>query len=107
MSEIEETDSPAEREQTELEALTDLLSSDGWLRFQAFIEQEWGAEAYARKIDQAIVAAKNAGHSAEGDICEIGAAARAVRIAAQWPAKRLAEIRGSRRKATGLFRRRA
>lgn len=90
----------------EPDALQALLASDGWQLFQAFLEQEWGATAYARKIDHAITAAKQARDSAEGDICELGAACRAVRLAAQWPTQRLAALQGAKPASSGFLGRR-
>lgn len=80
----------------EEDALRTLLHSDGWALFVAHLEREWGAEAYARQIDAAIAKAKQNRDSAEGDIGELGAACRAVRVFIQWPTKRLAELQAKR-----------
>lgn len=88
----------------ELEALTALIESDGWTLLMAHLEKEWGATAYALKMDTAITTAKNNRESAEQDICELGAAVRAVRVFAQYPKTRLAQIKAERQKTTtGMF----
>jgi hypothetical protein len=87
----------------EEEALAAFLESDGWQFVQAHLDREWGPEAYARQIDAAIVKARAARDSAEQDIGELGAAARAVRLFAQWPAQRLAELKAERQKPAGRF----
>jgi hypothetical protein len=100
--EVEPSDSPAERDQTELEALTDLVASDGWQRYQAHVESEWGAEAYARQIDATIARAKHTGASVERELCELGAACRHVRLSVQWPLLRIAQLKQSK-KPVGRF----
>lgn len=86
----------------EREALTALLESDGWTLLKARLEQEWGAEAYARQIDQAIASAKANRDTAEGEISELGAACRAVRVFMQWPEKRVRELKGQQDKPKGM-----
>lgn len=82
----------------EEEALTALLESDGWALLMAHLDTEWGATAYAARIDQAIATAKANRDSAETDIGELGAACRAVRVFAQWPEKRRATLKATREK---------
>jgi hypothetical protein len=77
----------------EPEALADLLGSDGWQLLREHLETEWGAAAYARRMDGAIAAAKAANRSAEGDICELAAAVRAVQVFTQWPTERLRQLK--------------
>jgi len=76
----------------EQDALHALVTSDGWAFVLAHLEQEWGAQAYARRMDAAIVKAKQENRLAEGDICELSAAVRAVQIFAQWPSERLKQL---------------
>lgn len=87
----------------EQDALRALLESDGWTLLSAHLEREWGAEAYARQIDGAIAKARQARDSAEQDIGELGAAARAVRLFALWPTRRLAELKAEKPKPAGVF----
>lgn len=96
----------ADHEIDEREALTALLESDGWALLMRQLDQQYGAEAYARQIDGAIVEARKSGSSAEQDIGELGAACRAVRLFAQWPAKRLADLKRATDKPTGFLARR-
>jgi hypothetical protein len=107
--EHDEGDSPAERDQTELEALVDLVGSDGWLRYVAHVEGEWGADAYARKIDSTIATAKASGASVEQELCELGAACRHVRLSVKWPEGRIAQLKAGKPKSLNPFanRRRA
>lgn len=90
----------------EIRALTDLLESDGWALVLQAIEAEWGAEAYAARIDQALATARHERRSAEEDIGELGAAARAVKVLVKWPAERISQLRKSQEKPQGMFRRR-
>lgn len=90
----------------ELEALKALIESDGWALYQAHLEREWGPAAYAQRIDTAMASAKAARESAEQDLYELGAAARAVRIFASWPVKRIQDLRTKVEKPAGVFGRR-
>lgn len=92
----------------EEDALSALLVSDGWQLVMAHLEREWGAEAYARQIDAKIAEAKRNRDSAEGDIGELGAACRAVRLFMQWPVRRAAELKAQRerQKPQGFMARR-
>lgn len=102
MPDIDTSDSPAERDHSELEALVDLIGSDGWQRYVAHVDSEWGAVAYARKLDAAMATARSADRSAELDIYEIGAAMRAAQMAALWPITRIGQLR-EKKKPAGMF----
>lgn len=95
----------------EQEALVGLLESEGWELLMAHLEREWGSDAYAARMDKAIAEAKANRDTAEPAICELGAAVRAVRIFAQWPKTRVAQLKALKEKTTtaGIFsaRRRA
>lgn len=86
----------------EEDALRLLVTSEGWELLQGHLARDWGAEAYARQIDHLIAQAKISGHSVESDLCELGAAARAVRLFAQWPERRLAELSAAKDTAARL-----
>lgn len=95
------TEAPAERDSTELEALSELVTSDGWRLFRERIDAEWGSRAVMRQIDSAIVNSK--GEPVENDIREIAAAARKIQVAVQWPESRVKELKAKGREKPGMF----
>jgi hypothetical protein len=97
---------PGEGHSTEIEALADLIHSDGWTLFLAHIDAEWGPVAYARQIDKAIADGKQARFSQEEiaeSVSEIALAARKVQAMSQWPSRRLSELKAKAREKPGMF----
>ncbi len=97
----------AEEHDSEVDALSALLASDGWALLMAHVEKEWGPAAYAKKIDNAIATARTNGVPAEQDIGELGAAARHVRLMVQWPQEQVQKLTAKKPAGTRLFQRRA
>jgi hypothetical protein len=88
----------------EHDALADLIGSDGWRLYLAHIDAEWGPVAYARQIDAAIAEGKKnrlTGDEIAETVSEIAVAARKVQVAAQWPIRRLAELKAQQAKKIG------
>ena len=97
---------PADGHASEIEALADLIQSEGWTLFLAHIDAEWGPVAYARQIDKAIADGKLARFSSEEiaeSVSEIALAARKVQAAVQWPSRRLSELKAKAREKPGMF----
>jgi hypothetical protein len=92
---------PAEKEQTERDALAELVESDGWKLFLDHVETVWGAQAVMQQIDHTIVAGK--GDPVEHEIREIAAAARQIQVLAKWPGQRLSELKAKSRSKPGMF----
>ena len=83
--------------QHELDALRDLVQSDGWKRYREYIESEWGDSACIRKIDEALR------HTPAGDdaivdqtVLQIRASARQIMRVIEWPTERLQILRGQK-----------
>ncbi len=90
----------------EQDALKDLIHSDGWTVFLAHIEREWGAEAFARRVDAEVLAARK-GRASNDDIAEnvaeIAAVARHMRLLAQWPGQRVKALAVEKKQPAGIF----
>ena len=80
----------------ELDALADLVNSEGWAVFLAHVEAEYGAEAYAREMDTLVMAARAEDRSPEVDICALAAVVRKVQALKNWPAARLADLKAKK-----------
>lgn len=91
------SDSPVDTR--ELDDLQQLVQSEGFTRFQAHVEQEWGATAQVRQIDAALRELKPGEYDAElMTVSQIRAAAIQVQRIARWPVTRIAELKGAKPK---------
>lgn len=77
---------PSEERQT----LTDMLQSDGWRLFKAHIDQEFGADAYERTIDDAL--ADSPAEDERYRVARIRDTFKAARKAMRWPDERVREL---------------
>lgn len=80
--------------EAELEALKDLVASDGWQVLQEHLAQAWGPEAYERAIDGAL--AKDHDPSDEIAITRrIRDTFKGVRAEAAWVTTRIGELQAA------------
>lgn len=95
----EQDDSPAAHER---KALTDLLQSEGWKVFRAYVDREWGPAGYGWQMQDAIA------HIPQGPdrayelaaVAErVDAIAKAVNNLAVWPQERINELTTPRKAA--------
>jgi hypothetical protein len=99
---MQQTAEQYDREREDLEAL---VQSPGWARFIAHLNDEWGAAAYARKIEQAvssIPASAQAGDQARETVFQITAVRFALQNLSKWPLERVQRVREMSR--TGLVK---
>lgn len=77
--------------EAELQALKDLVASDGWQVVQAHVEQAWGDRACLDKIDEALAK----GTAIEDELAvtkRIRDTFRGVRAEAAWVRRRITEL---------------
>lgn len=84
------TDGELTPEQLEAQQLRELLASPGWLLFQQHVEQQWGAEAQLKMLDQAYGELKPGDTRGEKmTALQVRAAAKAVRLVMAYPSERI------------------
>jgi hypothetical protein len=83
----------SEPEGGELAALRDLVQSDGWTRFTAFVSETWGADATLRRIEAQVSAQALGDAAAVQDATQhVLSAAKAARALVAWPALRIEQL---------------
>lgn len=88
----------------ELTDLQQLIGSDGFKRFQAYIEQEWGAEAQMAKIDGVLKALTPGNVDGEyTTVSQVRAAAKQIQQLVRWPEQRIAQLRGDKPKVARVM----
>jgi hypothetical protein len=101
---MQQTAEQYDREREDLEAL---VQSPGWARFIAHLNDEWGAAAYARKIEQAVASipsSAHAGEQARETVFQITGIRKAMQTITKWPLERLERVRELTRTGTGLVK---
>jgi hypothetical protein len=92
-------DNPQDTDTRELTDLQELLRSDGFTRFRAHVEDEWGAVASIQRIDRALTELPPGDRDAEREtVLQIRAAARQIHALLQWPEERIAQLKGPKKK---------
>lgn len=79
-------------EPQEREDLEQLVSSPGWLRFLAYVKDQWGAVAYGRRLKQAVLDARSRHESAETAIMRVDSANDEVNKMLSWPGERVRDL---------------
>lgn len=79
----------------EQQALEDLLSHPGWQLFRGHIRKQWGPEAYARRLKNAVTQASAKNESVEAAIKAVDMANNEVDLLQAWPTMRLEQIANS------------
>lgn len=87
-----------ETAQKELEELEALVASEGWKRFLAHFEEEWGPVAYRQRVGQALSRVPRFNRDqqesdARDTVFQVEAAAREVERIVNWSAVRIKELR--------------
>lgn len=89
----------SETDARELDELQQFVASEGYQRFRAHVEQEWGDAAQVRKIDHALRELKPGDFDAEHmTVSQIRASAIHVQRVARWAEARIAQIKGAKPK---------
>jgi hypothetical protein len=99
---MQQTAEQYDREREDLEAL---VQSPGWARFIAHLNDEWGAAAYARKMEQAVAAIAAGPYAldqARDTVFQITGVRKAMQVISKWPLERLERVREMSR--TGLVK---
>lgn len=81
-------------EPSERDDLEQFLTSNGWLRFQAYAKTEWGAVAYAKKLKDAVVEAADKRTDPAQAVLRVNAAHDAVNDLMLWPVARAKTLQG-------------
>lgn len=82
-------------ENVELEALDQLVNSEGWKIFSSVISREWGSSegGGAVFVDQVTKAVQHTGPEATEHLRQIVAAQREIQRAMRWPLERIAALK--------------
>ncbi len=90
----------------ELADLQDLVRAEGFRRFQAHVEQEWGDAACIRKIDEVLRQLTPGDRPAEQEtVLQVRAAARQIQALVRWPEDRISQLQGQKPKAVSPLER--
>lgn len=82
-------------ESHERQALTDLLQSEGWKVFRAYLDKQWGPAGYGWQMQQALTEIPHGPERAYelATVAErVDAVARVVNDLAVWPQERIREL---------------
>lgn len=91
-----------------VEALTELLASDGWKLFQQAMAEQWGPSSQLRQIDRALEAIPPGDQEAVNQtVQQIRSSGNAINNALRWPSEQLQRLKATERKGFPGFRRRA
>lgn len=90
----------SETDPRELDDLQQLVASDGFKRFEAYLDQEWGDAAQVRKIDNALRELKPGDFDAEHmTVSQIRASAIHAQRLGRWPHSRIDQLKGAKSKS--------
>lgn len=90
-------------DRSDLDALKDLLDSDGWELFTKAAAEQWGAEACIRHIDAALASVDRGDFDAQREtVAQIRASARAVEALVQWPKLRMEQLMNTDKPVKGF-----
>lgn len=93
---------------TELDELTNGVTSGFWLRFKAHIEREWGpaGETYQQAVRNAVAGPLGSEVEAVQRLKVVAAVQKAMLDALQWPEHRIAQMRTQQSRRTAAPSRR-
>jgi hypothetical protein len=93
---------------TELDELTNGLTSGFWGRFKTHIEQEWGpsGETYQQAVRNAVAGPLGSEIEAVQRLKVVAAVQKAMLDALQWPENRVAQVRSQQQRRTATPSRR-
>lgn len=75
---------------SEREDLEQLMLHPGWLRYRAYVESQWGADACIQKIDTALSTLERGDQQAANEtVTQIRARAREAQRLLMWPRERV------------------